>query len=131
MTSKFRRCDVVTSHRRRYDVMCLLGICPPLPPQYSKPCPLPPLPPNILNLAPFPPPPPPPNILNLLTPMNRMFCETLPTKGAYRSRPRSLILIITDCPSISVRIFGIATVYSYFSVMYFSHFYKEIKHYHE
>ena len=35
----------VTSHRRHYDVMCLLGICPPFPP------------------------PPPPNILNLPTPM--------------------------------------------------------------
>ena len=34
--------------RRHYDVMCLLGIWPPLPP---------------------PPPPPPPNILNLPTPM--------------------------------------------------------------
>ena len=45
MTSKGRRCDVVTSHRRHYDVMCLLGIGPPWPPQYSKPCP-----PNILNL---------------------------------------------------------------------------------
>ena len=47
MTSKWRRCDVVTSHRRHYDVMCLLGIWPPLapPPQYSKPWP-----PNILNL---------------------------------------------------------------------------------
>ena len=32
--------------RRRHDVMCLLGICPPCPPQYPKPCP----PPNILNL---------------------------------------------------------------------------------
>ena len=43
MTSKLRRCDVATSHRRQYDVMCLLGICPrPIilnlaPPQYSKP----------------------------------------------------------------------------------------------
>ena len=40
MTSMRRnnRCDVVTSHRRRYDVMCLLGIRPPpCPPQYSKP----------------------------------------------------------------------------------------------
>ena len=52
MTWKRRRCDVVTSHRHRYDVMCLLGICPPPPPniytvpshniqtlapQYSKP----------------------------------------------------------------------------------------------
>ena len=44
MTSKGRRCDVITSHRRRYDVMYLLGICPP-PPQYSKPWP-----PIILNL---------------------------------------------------------------------------------
>ena len=42
----------MTSMRRHYDVMCLLGICPP-----------PPLgPPNILNLGP-------PNILNLPTPM--------------------------------------------------------------
>ena len=48
MTSKRRRCDVVTSHRRQNDVMCLLGICPPPP---SPP------PPNILNLAPPPPPP--------------------------------------------------------------------------
>ena len=45
MTSKWRRCDVVTSHRRHYDVMCLLGIWPPLDPQYSKPWP-----PNFLNL---------------------------------------------------------------------------------
>ena len=37
MTSKWRRIDVVTSHCRRYDVMCLLGIWPPLAPQYSKP----------------------------------------------------------------------------------------------
>ena len=29
MTSKWRRCDVVTSHRRPYDVMCLLEIWPP------------------------------------------------------------------------------------------------------
>ena len=41
MTSKWRRCDVVTSHRRHYDVMFLLGIWPPLGP-----------PPNILNLGP-------------------------------------------------------------------------------
>ena len=54
MTSIWRRCDVITSHRRRYDVMCLLGICPPH-------CPPPP-PPNILNLSP-------PNILNLPTPI--------------------------------------------------------------
>ena len=54
-TSKWCRCDVVTSHRRHYDVMCLLGILPPLPPSP---------PPNILNLA-----PPPPNILSLPTPM--------------------------------------------------------------
>ena len=41
MTSKRRRCDVVMSHRRRYNVMCLLGISPfPLgPPKYSKPWP--------------------------------------------------------------------------------------------
>ena len=38
-------------HRRQYDVMCLLGISAPPPPQYSKPS------------------PPPPNILNLPTPM--------------------------------------------------------------
>ena len=47
MTSKWRRCDVVTLHRRQYDVMCLMGICPPPPP----------------------PPPPPPTVLNLPTPM--------------------------------------------------------------
>ena len=41
MTSNWRRCDVVTSHRRRYDVMCLLRIWPPLPPpaKYSNPWP--------------------------------------------------------------------------------------------
>ena len=39
MTSKWRRCDVVTSHRRHFDVICLLGIWPPLAPQYSKPWP--------------------------------------------------------------------------------------------
>ena len=54
MTSKWRRCDVITSHRRHYDVMCLLGIWPPCPPP----------PPQILTLA-----PPPPNILNPPTPM--------------------------------------------------------------
>ena len=48
MTLKWRRCDVVTSLRRRYDVMCLLWIWAPFPPtplnilnrpppQYSKP----------------------------------------------------------------------------------------------
>ena len=45
--TSLRRIDVVTSHRRRYDVMCLVGICPPppppppnskpWPPQYSQP----------------------------------------------------------------------------------------------
>ena len=49
MMSKWRRCDIVVSHRRQSGVMCLLGIWLPLAPQ----------PPNILNLA------PPPNILNL------------------------------------------------------------------
>ena len=52
MMSKWRWCDVVRSHRRHYDVMCMLGIWPPLGP------------PNILNLG-----PPPPNVLNLPTPM--------------------------------------------------------------
>ena len=52
MSSKWRRCDVTTSHRRQYVIMCLLGIWPPLPP-----------PPNILNLPPLP------NSLNLPTPM--------------------------------------------------------------
>ena len=46
LVGTWRRCDVITSHRRQYDVMCLLGICPPplgppnilnLGPQYSKP----------------------------------------------------------------------------------------------
>ena len=49
MTSKWRRCDVVTSHRRHYDVMCL------------------------------PPPLGPPNILNLPTPMynGAKYCSLL------------------------------------------------------
>ena len=38
--TSLHRIDVVTSHRRRYDVMCLLGVSPP--------------PPQILNLAPPP-----------------------------------------------------------------------------
>ena len=59
MTSEWRRCDVGTSHRCRYDVMGLLKFAP-LAPQYPKPCPSL----NILNLAPHP-----PNILNLPTPM--------------------------------------------------------------
>ena len=41
LVGTWRRCDVVTSHRRHY-VICLLGIWPPQyskpwPPQYSKP----------------------------------------------------------------------------------------------
>ena len=57
--TSLRRIDVVTSHRRRYDVMCLLGIWPP-PPLAP-----PPAPPKILKPAP-------PNILNLPTPMLMM-----------------------------------------------------------
>ena len=40
LVGTWRRNDV-TSHRRQYDVMGLLGICPPLAPQYSKPYPPP------------------------------------------------------------------------------------------
>ena len=43
---------VIGALRRHYDVMCLLGIWPPLAPQYSYPCP-----------------PPPPNIVNIPTPI--------------------------------------------------------------
>ena len=72
MTSKWRRCDVVTSHRRRYNVVCLLGIWPILAPhpQYSKPCP-----------------PPPPNILNLPTPMQSQICGKSQHTSSHHQRP--------------------------------------------
>ena len=58
MEPKWLWCDVITSHRRQYDVMCLLGIWPPLAP--------PPPPPIFLSMVPH-------NILTLPTPMVRQF----------------------------------------------------------
>ena len=59
-----------TSHRRRYDIMCVLGIRPTCPP-----------PPNIINLA------PPPHILNLPTPMRLPYLlHQLATKQFLKSK---------------------------------------------
>ena len=61
MTSKWSRCDVMTSHRRHYDLCAWWEF----------------LPPNILNLPPLP-----PNILNLPTPMKWLVWPTSLNTGS-------------------------------------------------